>query len=485
MSEAPLGSLVGLLRDEPAVMGALGDPSARIAVAEVARPVSIAALARLSERQPLVVACATGTDAARLHDDLCQLLPMESVALFPAWETLPFERVSPPIETMGRRLEVLWRLRRSDDCPRVIVAGVRALLQRLGPGADEISALEVAHGDVIDPEAIVRDLVAAGYRREELVEHRGEFARRGAIIDVFPSTADRPVRIDLWGDEVDRLTEFGVNDQRSISDIKSVRIFPARELTPDAAVRERAASLVASDPWGREQWERLAEGTHFDGMESWLPWLVDSDLLITDLLPESARVLLVEPRRMRDRAADLIAEEDDLARTLAQTWARDPEVSFPRLHVDPDRLLAGSGSFWTMDSAPESPDTPIVESSGWGPVGGDIAGLTNRLRDLISSGTRVVVAADGEGSANRITESFLEQGLELARASASTDLSHPGGYVTVAPIHRGWHLPRAKVAVICESDLTGRRRAHRRPRQRTATTTFEGLRPGSYVVHEH
>ncbi|MGA0311632.1 MAG: transcription-repair coupling factor [Ilumatobacteraceae bacterium] len=485
MSEAPLGSLVGLLRDEPAVMGALGDPSARIAVAEVARPVSIAALARLSERQPLVVACATGTDAARLHDDLCQLLPMESVALFPAWETLPFERVSPAIETMGRRLEVLWRLRRSDDCPRVIVAGIRALLQRLGPGADAVSALEVAHGDVIDPEAIVRDLVAAGYRREELVEHRGEFARRGAIIDVFPSTADRPVRIDLWGDEVDRLTEFGVNDQRSISDIKSVRIFPARELTPDAAVRERAASLVASDPWGREQWERLAEGTHFDGMESWLPWLVDSDLLITDLLPESARVLLVEPRRMRDRAADLIAEEDDLARTLAQTWARDPEVSFPRLHVDPDRLLAGSGSFWTMDSAPESPDTPIVESSGWGPVGGDIAGLTNRLRELIANGTRVVVAADGEGSANRIAESFLEQGLELARASASTDLSHPGGYVTVAPLHRGWHLPRAKVAVICESDLTGRRRAHRRPRQRTATTTFEGLRPGSYVVHEH
>ncbi len=146
MSEAPLGSLVGLLRDEPAVMRALGDPSARIAVAEVARPVSIAALARLSKRRPLLVACATGTDAARLHDDLCQLLPMESVALFPAWETLPFERVSPAIETMGRRLEVLWRLRRSDDCPRVIVAGIRALLQRLGPGADAVSALEVAHG---------------------------------------------------------------------------------------------------------------------------------------------------------------------------------------------------------------------------------------------------------------------------------------------------------------------------------------------------
>ncbi|MEK9939326.1 MAG: transcription-repair coupling factor, partial [Ilumatobacter sp.] len=391
MTEAPLGSIVGLLRDEPAVMRALGDPSARLAVAEVARPVSLAALARLSERRPLLVACATGTDAARLHDDLCQLLPADSVALFPAWETLPFERVSPAIETMGRRLEVLWRLHHTERCPRVVVAGVRALLQRLGPGSDSVVPVEVAHGDVIDPDDIVRSLVAAGYRREELVEHRGEFARRGAIIDVFPSTADRPVRIDLWGDEVDRLTEFSVNDQRSIDDIASTRIFPARELTPDDSVRARAETLVSTDPWGREQWERLAEGTHFDGMESWLPWLTESDTLITDLLPDEARVVLVEPRRMRDRAADLIAEEDDLARTLAQTWARDPDIAFPRLHVDPDRLLSGTGSFWTIDSAPDSPDTPIVESSGWGPVGGDVSGLTTRLTELIAAGSRVVV----------------------------------------------------------------------------------------------
>ncbi|MEL0284396.1 MAG: CarD family transcriptional regulator, partial [Ilumatobacter sp.] len=306
-----------------------------------------------------------------------------------------------------------------------------------------------------------------------------------AIIDVFPSTVDRPVRIDLWGDEVDRLTEFSVNDQRSIDDIASTRIFPARELTPDDSVRARAETLVSTDPWGREQWERLAEGTHFDGMESWLPWLTESDTLITDLLPDEARVVLVEPRRMRDRAADLIAEEDDLARTLAQTWARDPDIAFPRLHVDPDRLLSGTGSFWTIDSAPDSPDTPIVESSGWGPVGGDVSGLTTRLTELIAAGSRVVVAADGEGSANRIRETMLEHGLELTPATAGTDMSRPGAYVIVAPLHRGWHLPRARLAVVAEADLTGRRRAHRRPRPRGATTTFEGLRPGSYVVHEH
>src|SRR5690606_27545791 len=155
-----------------------------------------------------------------------------------------------------------------------------------------------------------------GYRREEIVEHRGEFARRGAIVDVFPSTADAPIRIDLWGDEVDRLTRFGVNDQRSIDDLDEVTIFPARELMPTQDVRDRAARLAATEAWGREQWERLADGVHFDGMESWLPWLVDDDTLITDVLPESAKVVLVEPRRMRDRALDLIAEEDDLARTL-------------------------------------------------------------------------------------------------------------------------------------------------------------------------
>ena len=88
-------------------------------------------------------------------------------------------------------------------------------------------------------------LAQFGYRREELVEHRGEFARRGAIIDVFPSTGDSPVRIDLWGDEVDRLTRFGVNDQRSIDDLGEALIFPARELIPTDEVRARASSSSA------------------------------------------------------------------------------------------------------------------------------------------------------------------------------------------------------------------------------------------------
>jgi transcription-repair coupling factor (superfamily II helicase) len=490
-----LAALPPLLRDEPGITRALAEPNARLAIPEVARPLAIAALANLSSRSPLVVACPTGAMAGQLYDDLVQYLGADRVGMFPAWETLPFERVSPNVETMGQRLELLWRLRQtgagqpgSARCPSVIVAGVRALLQKLGPGAIDVEPIVVRPRAIVDPDRLGAQLVEFGYRREELVEHRGEFARRGAIVDVFPSTADAPIRIDLWGDEVDRLTTFGVNDQRSLADLDEAIIFPARELIPTDDVRRRAAELVAGEPWGREHWERLSEGTHFEGMESWVPWLVDDDVLITDVLPESAKVILIEPRRMRDRATDLLAEEDDLARALASTWARDPDKSFPRLHAEPDRLLAPPGSraaaaFWTIDSAPDSPDTPLVQSSGWGPIGGDGSGLTARLRDLITQGYRVVVAADGAGSATRLHEILLDHELHLtvtAEASGS-----PGAAIVVAPLHRGCLLPAAKVAVVAESDLTGRRRAHRRarPRSRQGTTTFEDLKPGNYVVH--
>ncbi|MGH9262467.1 MAG: transcription-repair coupling factor, partial [Acidimicrobiales bacterium] len=190
----------------------LGRTSATIAVPEAARALITAGLARLTQRRPIVLAVPTSTEAERLAHDLGAYLGDERVELFPAWETLPFERVSPGVETMGRRLRVLWRLHDVERAPEVVVASVRALVQRLGPHVEDIEPLRIAPGQQIDRDQLVSDLVAAGYRREEMVEHRGELAVRGSIVDVFPSTADRPVRVDLWGDEVDRLTEFSVSD---------------------------------------------------------------------------------------------------------------------------------------------------------------------------------------------------------------------------------------------------------------------------------
>ena len=302
----PLLDLPPLFRNDPSLLEVLGRSVAHLAVPEPARAFVVAGLAHATKRHPLLVAVPTTGDAERLVHDVGAYLGAGQAELFPAWETLPFERVSPGVETMGRRLRTIWHLKDPDRAPQVLVAPVRALVQRLGPHVEDVEPLIVAKGDLVDPTKLVEQLVHAGYRREYQVEHRGEVAVRGSIVDVFPSTADVPVRIDLWGDEVDRLTEFSVADQRSTVDVDRIEIFPCRELLPTDEVRNRAEHLVALEPWGREQWERLAHGLTFDGMESWLPWLTGGEHVLFDLLPKDALVLLVEPRRMRDRAADIV-----------------------------------------------------------------------------------------------------------------------------------------------------------------------------------
>ena len=468
-----LRSLPPLLRHDPTLSELAGRGAAVLAVPEPARAIAVAGLAHLSERHPLVVALPTATDAERLAHDLRAFLGDEAVDSFPAWETLPFERISPSVETMGRRLRAMWRLRNPDRAPRVLVAPVKALIQRLGPHVEEAEPVVLTPGDQVDPEDLVARLVGAGYRREYQVEHRGEVAVRGSIVDVFPSTADGPVRVDLWGDEVDRLTEFAVADQRSTRDVGCVEIFACRELLPTAEVRERAAALVGAEPWGREHWERLAEGLVFDGMESWLPWLTQGEHLLPDLVGPDAQVLLLEPRRMRDRAAELLDEEAALAGTLAGTWGAG-QREFPQLHLPFDRLLAHtSAPVWSVVGAAEGPGTPALAASGWDPVVGDGSRLAKQLTDLAGDGFRVLIAADGEGTAARITSRLKDEGVAS------------GVEVVVAPIERGFVLPSVKLAVLAESDVTGRRRAHRRPRPRPRLTEgfFDELAPGDYVVH--
>ena len=178
-------------------------------------------------------------------------------------------------------------------------------------------------------------------------------------------------------------------------------------------MRARAERLIALEPWGREQWERLSEGLTFDGMESWLPWLTEGEHVLFDLVGPDALVLLVEPRRMRDRAADLLAEEADLAATLAKTWgaigADGDDDGFPRLHLPFDRLLAHTDApAWTVTTAPEGPDVATITSMGVAATAGDPERVVRQLAELAGQGYRIVVAADGEGSAARLRD-LLDQ----------------------------------------------------------------------------
>ncbi len=490
---SPLQGLSSALADDPGIIGSIGKRSTVVAVPEAARALTLGAISEQSGRRPLVVCVPTTAEAERLRSDLAAYLGADEVAIFPAWETLPFERISPNVETMGRRLEVLWRLQDPARAPQVVVASARSLVQRLGPGVDELDPTIVGVGDQIDIDELVHCLVGAGYRREPQVESRGHFAVRGSIVDVFPSTAEAPIRIDLWGDEVDRLSEFGVNDQRSTTARSEVVIHPAREVVASEAIAERAEELIAAEPWGREHWERLADGAFFDGMESWLPWLTNNDSVLIDHVDSNALVVLIEPRRLRDRAADIGDEEADLARTLARTWgavaedASDQE-EFPRLHVPFDRILQHSDCpVWTMTTAPEGPDVAVVAATGWETPLGDPPPLVTQLRQLIANDFRVIVGADGSGTAPRLAVLLADHGVHLPVAKTLDEVGPTDSCIVVAPLERGAVFTSSKLAVMSESDLTGRRRTHRKARKRANTSqeTFDDLAPGDYVVHHH
>ncbi len=482
-----LGGLADLLADEPALDALLGGRADVVAVPESVRPLAVAAMARRARRL-LLLAVPTAAEAERAHHDLAVLLGDEAVELFPSWETLPFERVSPSVETMGRRLRVLWRLRTA-DAPRlsVVIAPVRALVQRLGPHVEAAEPLIVRPGATVDRDALVDRLVRAGYRREYQTEARGELAVRGSILDVYPSTGDHPLRIDLWGDEVDRLQSFAVADQRATADLDEVRIFPCRELLPTLEVRQRAAALVASEPWGREQWDRFAAGETFDGMEAWLPWLTEAERLLPDFLSDDARVLVAEPARMRDRARELLDEEAALGDSLAKTWGAATD-DLPRLTLPFERLLRHTAApVASLLAAPDSPDTPRVAATRFDPVRGSSDTLSDRIRRLAASGSRVVLAADGRSSADRLVAVLAADGIEAAIVEDGATLAPGTVGVVVAPLEHGVVVPSAGFALVAESDLTGRRRAPRRRREtRRVVDHYDALEPGDFVVHaEH
>ena len=243
--------LLPALEADPAVRATLHD--SQVAGAE-ARDITCATsffatatalLASESGRTTLLVT-STFREAEAMAAEIAGLLGEDAVAYYPAWETLPHERLSPRADTVGKRLAVLRRLA-SDAPPQVVVAPVRALLQ---PQVKDLAAMRpvtVEAGQECDLTSLLKSLVDAAYNRVDLVERRGEFAVRGGIVDVFPPTAEQPVRIDFFGDEVTEIRPFSVADQRSTGEqLRKVTAEPCRELLLTGAVRQRAKAFSGS-----------------------------------------------------------------------------------------------------------------------------------------------------------------------------------------------------------------------------------------------
>ena len=497
-----LSSLAEVAASHGRALGVGLEPASVVAWADQIRPLLTAALARTRPHDTLLVVTPTDSQARVLHDDLGAYCDGE-VGFFPSWETLPFERVSPAIETMGERMRLVARLR-AGTAPRMIVAPVRAVLQRLSPASLTYEPVVVRRGSTLDVEVLTRTLVEWGYVREQLAEHRGEFARRGSIIDVFVSTDDAPARIELWGDDVERVSTFQVNDQRSTDELDEIVIYPARELLLDDRIVERAKELAASEPWGVEQWERVAQRSGFDGMENWLAWLVEQHSTLLDVLPARSGLVICDPAYLRSRAKELAREEREVAEALASTWSFEVTDELPRLHVDIDTLLEHSTTPITLTVTSPGLGDPSdgaldVTAGRWGSPAATSEQLAERLREFLQLDYRVVLAYDTVESATRIRNDLSGLGVPAvlhtgtassgslgnAAGRASDEFGTGAVHVVVRSLHEGFALPAARTMVVTESEITGRRSTRRRrARRRTATTMFEDLKAGDHVVHD-
>jgi transcription-repair coupling factor (superfamily II helicase) len=340
-------SLTGLLpavADDPQLRRALsyagqpGSGDADLVAPAALRPVLVAALAALSEtgnvaggpgdrdRGRFVLALtATAREAEDLTSALSSLLPDPHAAeYFPAWETLPHERLSPRSDTSGRRLAVLRRLVSPDrGDPRsgplqVVATPVRSVLQPLVGGLGQLEPVRLDQGKQAELEDVVTRLVEIGYARVDLVTNRGEIAVRGGILDVFPPTEEHPLRVEFFGSEIEEIRPFRAADQRSLGiSADSVWAPPCRELLLTPAVRHRAKQLAFEYPGLGDVLSKMAEGISVEGMEAFAPLLADRMELLLDSLPPGALVVACDPERIRTRAADLVRTSQEF---LEASW---------------------------------------------------------------------------------------------------------------------------------------------------------------------
>jgi transcription-repair coupling factor (superfamily II helicase) len=186
-----------------------------------------AALSRALDAPVLLIAPGP-REAEQLTDAVEAWLGEEATALLPAWEALPYEGLSPSPEVAARRADAVARLRAAGDHPFVLVAPVLAAMQGLIPTLGTDRGLHLVGGLALAPDSLAERLADLGYARTDVVEHRGEFAVRGGVVDVFPGTARRPVRLDFLGDEVESLREFVPSTQLSTQRIATVLVHPVR-----------------------------------------------------------------------------------------------------------------------------------------------------------------------------------------------------------------------------------------------------------------
>ncbi|MEW1939079.1 transcription-repair coupling factor [Dietzia maris] len=518
---AALSGLAGAVISNPALADlreSLGRDTAVVRAPESLRPFLVGALV---ERAPLLVVTATERECEELADELSGMYDGE-VAQFPSWETLPHERLSPAADTIGRRLEVLSAVM-AGRAPRIIVAAARSVVQPISPAAARREPVRLTRGAEVDPTDLMAHLAEFAYTREDMVARRGDIAVRGGIVDVFPTTADHPLRIEFDGDEIAEIREFSVADQRSLPDgeVEQVVLYPCRELLLDDDVRARAGQLAAehrANSTLAELLDSLAEGIPRDGMEALTSVLVPGEMAtLPMLMPADTRVVVCDPDKVRRRAADLASAGREFleASWTAATMGGDAPVDSETLDLSGSGYRTFSavrseateaGRAWWQLVPPgfltDPEDGAVITVPAGDPPAprgkdSEMEAMFVRLRALVGGGGRAAMVVPGHGTVARILERLSEAEVPATAATAGSEPA--SGLVSVyeAVLHGGFSLTTGAGAagvaddlvVVSETDLTGNRLGSTtRPKARHSKRRNQvdplALKAGDWVVHD-
>ena len=427
------------------------------------RPLLLAALLEddrgLAGRPALLVA-ADDRAARDLAADLRAFLAPRRVRFYPSRGTGYASSVTPPPHLVGLRIDALDALSREADA--IVVASAVALAEAVPDASLRPAGFEIAKGDEIDLGAVAEDLVAAGYERAEQVEERGQFAVRGGILDVYPATEDRAVRIELFGDEVESMRWFSTFTQRSLGEAEVVELAPAAELDADHRELASLAALEAAE----------GEGGATD-LGELLP--LDQFRAPLDLVPDNAAVVLAAAEEVEPALRDVWED--------AITSMKDEDAR--RLYVDVAGPLNARAAL-SLTAVGDDDEAETFRAARAESPARSIKEAESELEKLVRSGYRTVVAFDNMGEAERARyglDRIEVRILEGGRLSPDPALSF-----AEARLREGFIAPELKLAV-----YPFRRLVHRRRRAEETPATgagsrgrlaFSELRVGDYVVHE-
>ena len=261
-------------------------------------------LARLGEREKAAgrvtaIVTADASDAQRLIDEMAFFAPGLRCALFPDWETLPYDSFSPHQDLISERLATLWRINQRDKehgADVVLVPATTALYRLAPPSFLAGYTFEFKSGQKLDEAKLKAQLTLAGYQHVSQVVSHGEYAVRGGLIDLFPMGSDVPYRVDLFDDEIDSIRTFDPDSQRSLDTVPAVRLLPGREFPMDedarAKFRNRWRELLEGDPTRSRIYKDMGAGVATAGIEYYLPLFFDATATVFDYLGDDATLVL-------------------------------------------------------------------------------------------------------------------------------------------------------------------------------------------------